>query len=395
MFIPKTHIITLEMAKATPIGVKMVAANLNLLSPKHCYLSAFLLQERRKSESFWTPYLNILPQYFSSFPIFYGAEEKFQLTGSPFLDTISEKAADIEIDYRAVCAVAPEFAAFSIEEFSRMRMAVSSRIFGMDIDGVKTDGFVPLADMLNHRRPRQTSWTYDQKRGGFTIEALEDIQRGDEVLDSYGRKCNYRFLLNYGFINRENDADEYPLKLALDPSDQYFEAKASLVQGQDPFTVRLMASTNEQAFTELFGLLRFLEFDDKRGLAKLIQECTDTETGIFKPTLMLKHSFHNEQRALLRLKAVMEERLSLYSTTLEQDLDLLQTQLAENQRNIVMIRKGEKVILGWYLQLVEVCLPILLSADMKELRSRKKTGTPYDDYISQVVTPLVRAEITG
>lgn len=395
MFIPKAHIITLEMAKATPIGVKMVAANLNLLSPKHCYLSSFLLQERRKSESFWQPYLNILPQYFSSFPIFYTSEEKAQLTGSPFLDTISEKVADIEIDYQAICAIAPEFADFPIEEFSRMRMAVSSRIFGMDIDGVKTDGFVPLADMLNHRRPRQTSWTYDQERGGFTIEALEDIQRGEEVLDSYGRKCNYRFLLNYGFINRDNDADEYPLKLGLDPSDQCFEAKASLVLNQDPFTVRIMASTSEQSFTELFGLLRFLEFDDKRGLAKLIQECTDTETGTFKPTSMLKHSFNNEKRVLLRLKAIMEERLSLYPTTLQQDLDLLQTHLPDNQRNIVMIRKGEKVILTWYLQLVETCLPILLSADVKELRNRKKTGTPYDDYISQVVTPLVRAEITG
>jgi histone-lysine N-methyltransferase SETD3 len=58
-------------------------------------------------------------------------------------------------------------------------MMVSSRIFGITVEGVKTDGFVPLADMLNHRRPKQSSWYYDDNLKGFVIEASEDIQRGD------------------------------------------------------------------------------------------------------------------------------------------------------------------------------------------------------------------------
>ena len=43
-------------------------------------------------------------------------------------------------------------------------MTVSSRIFGISIKGVKTDAFVPLADMLNHRRPKQTSWMYSDEK---------------------------------------------------------------------------------------------------------------------------------------------------------------------------------------------------------------------------------------
>lgn len=58
-------------------------------------------------------------------------------------------------------------------------MMVSSRIFGIQIEGVKTDGFVAYADMLNHRRPRQTTWTYTDEQEGFIIEAMEDIKRGD------------------------------------------------------------------------------------------------------------------------------------------------------------------------------------------------------------------------
>jgi len=69
-------------------------------------------------------------------------------------------------------------------------MMVSSRIFGMNIEGTKTDGFVPMADMLNHKRPKQTTWSYIDAKGGFVIEALHDIQRNEEVFDSYGKKCN-------------------------------------------------------------------------------------------------------------------------------------------------------------------------------------------------------------
>lgn len=52
--------------------------------------------------------------------------------------------------------VAPEFKDFSLEEFSWARMMVASRNFGITIGEVKTDALVPLADMLNHYRPRET-----------------------------------------------------------------------------------------------------------------------------------------------------------------------------------------------------------------------------------------------
>ena len=110
----------------------------------------------------------------------------------------------------------PEYNQFSLKEYGEIRMMVASRIFGIDIEGIKTDGFVAYADMLNHKRPRQTSWTYSDERGGFIIEAVEDIRRGDQVYDSYGKKCNTRFLLNYGFINLENDANEFPIVVKLD-----------------------------------------------------------------------------------------------------------------------------------------------------------------------------------
>jgi histone-lysine N-methyltransferase SETD3 len=61
-------------------------------------------------------------------------------------------------------------------------MAVSSRIFGIKVNKKKTDCFSPLADMLNHKRPRQTQWYYSDEHGAFLIQSLQDIEKGEQVI---------------------------------------------------------------------------------------------------------------------------------------------------------------------------------------------------------------------
>ena len=45
--------------------------------------------------------------------------------------------------------------------------------------------------MLNTGYPKNTVWYYDEKENGFTILAYRDIKKNDELIDSYGKKCNY------------------------------------------------------------------------------------------------------------------------------------------------------------------------------------------------------------
>lgn len=85
LYVPKTHLITLEMAKETLIAKKILSCKLDLLSPKHSFLSTFLLQERRNPNSFWKPYLDVLPEQYTNFPIFFSESELEWLRGSPFL----------------------------------------------------------------------------------------------------------------------------------------------------------------------------------------------------------------------------------------------------------------------------------------------------------------------
>lgn len=73
------------MSKETAISKKIISSKVDLLSPKHSYLSTFLLLEKRNPESYWKPYLDILPSQYDSFPIFYKPEDLDWLQGSPFL----------------------------------------------------------------------------------------------------------------------------------------------------------------------------------------------------------------------------------------------------------------------------------------------------------------------
>ena len=94
-------------------------------------------------------------------------------------------------------------------------------IFGLLVNGHRTSALVPHADMLNHFRPRETKWTFCEETQCFTITTLQSIGRWAQVYDSYGQKCNHRFLLNHGFCVEKNvEVDgfcpnEVPLELGL------------------------------------------------------------------------------------------------------------------------------------------------------------------------------------
>jgi len=76
------------MAYKSPIGRLMYEKGLRqrLISPKHSFLGTYLMQERRKEGSLFSPYLDILPKSLRDFPIFFTEEEKEFLDGSPFLN---------------------------------------------------------------------------------------------------------------------------------------------------------------------------------------------------------------------------------------------------------------------------------------------------------------------
>lgn len=80
--------ITLEMAIESPIGALMHAKNFGkrLKQPHYSFLATYIMEERRNEVSFFSKYIDVFPNAFDNFPIFYTSEELALLEGSPFQD---------------------------------------------------------------------------------------------------------------------------------------------------------------------------------------------------------------------------------------------------------------------------------------------------------------------
>ena len=133
--------------------------------------------------SFHAPYYRILPENFDCFPIFWNEKEMSWLEGSDMCKQIRDRRRNIIFDHHEIARICPEWLdLFSEDDFLWCRTAVGSRNFGININGIKRTTMVPWADMLNHFRPRETSWTFDNSQQGFTMTSLKSLSSGMSCL---------------------------------------------------------------------------------------------------------------------------------------------------------------------------------------------------------------------
>lgn len=372
--IPLKCLITVEMGKGTEIGKAVVASDLPLDAPKHIFLMLFVLTDRHNPTSFFKPYYDILPSSLSNMPIFWTQNELAYLQGSYLLTQIDERKRAIEADYAAIADVAPSLPSVcSVEDFKWARMCVCSRNFGLEVNRVRTAALVPYADMLNHYRPRETKWAFDNGRQAFTITTLQRIAPGAQVFDSYGQKCNHRFLLNYGFAvenNREADGfcpNEVPLDFALRETDPLYSRKLPCWSrdGQSKVKrLRLCVADNEN-MRAAFSLLRVMVANEEE-LVRMLGP-----GNMFKTARDITYpvSLRNEERVLQTLLAKLTDALSAYPTRLEDDQAALACQddpslrPFSNRRHALIQVRGEKEVLSAFRALCATALTLLEVSD--------------------------------
>lgn len=69
--------------------------------------------------------------------------------------------------------------------------------------------------MINHQNPKDSTWQYSDEEKGFLVNSVIDRPAGIEIFDSYGIKCNSRFLLNYGFVEQFNQSTTFVFKVVI------------------------------------------------------------------------------------------------------------------------------------------------------------------------------------
>ena len=403
MTIPKDCLISLETAFETSYGKKIGEFMYNELnSPKHCLLTSFLLYEEKNPK--YKYYFDLLPKDYSNFPIFYTNKELDYLKGSPFLSQILEKKEDMKSDYNKLCEYLPDYKQFSYLKFCEARVLISSRIFGIAINDNKTDVLAPFADLLNHKRPRQTQWYYDDNLESFVIQATENIKEGNEIFDSYGKKTNARFLLNYGFCLDDNDTSEFLLTVVFNDTYPLFDLKKNFFQNEYEFvrTFNLNNNFYESQIIELLSFLRFILFDgDINDLYNAINSSEniyneDTPlTFYYIPPITKELEIH----VLKHLHLLCRKALAKYPTTFEQDQNLYKTKknISFNLRNILLLLMSEKTVLSYFMYFCEYCLELLKLKSQIDVLSKLSTDYKYNDcqfdfYIQEIVLKLITNE---
>ena len=407
MTIPKECLISLETVFETSYGKKInefMYKELN--SPKHCLLSSFLLYEEKNKK--YKYYFDLLPKDYSNFPIFYKNNELEYLKGSPFYAQILEKKEDIKKDYNKLCEHLPDFNQFSFSKFCKARVLISSRIFGISINSKKTDVLVPFADLLNHKRPKQTQWFYDDNLESFVIQAIDDIKEGNEIFDSYGKKTNARFLLNYGFCLEENDTSEYLLNIDFNNNYPLFDIKKQVFRNEfennNNINRNFCLNNNiyESQITELLSFLRFILFDgDINDLYNIFNSNSNEnniEINIFYIPAINKDL---EIKVLKHLHLLCRKSLAKYPTTFEQDQNIYNNKnknnISFNKRNCLLLLMNEKTVLSFYIYFCEYCISLLKLKSQKEVLSKVENDFKYNEcqfefYIQEVILKLYENE---
>ena len=373
--VPLDALMTLDLARGTHMG-KFFTPQLEkkLNSPHHSLLSTFMLTELDKGmNSKWKYYFDFLPVSYNNFPTFYGEKELSLLKGTQFLELIKKKKREMKEDYDLLTNIIPGYTKYDFNLFKKMREVISSRVFGVTIKGKKNDIIAPYADMLNHKRPRQTHWNFDDESNSFIIRGVSNVKKGQEVFDSYGIKCNSRFLLNYGFTVENNEDNEFKIILILNESSPLFKEKMIFLGGKN-YTKKfsLVINNAESKITPFFSFLRFI----------LYSKSNFKDVNTSKPI-----SIENEIILFNKIKELMKNYLSKYPTTLDYDIDYLnknRKKLDFNEYNCYIIRIGEKKILNYYLNMANDILQLLNmnKSDVKKLF--KNMGDKIDNQNSNI-----------
>lgn len=115
---------------------------------------------------------------------------------------------------------------FSMEHLHWARSTFDSRAFQLNIDGTVTMALVPFADMINHGVLSDVIMRHVDPNGGpFVLTTGAELTDGDigrELMMSYGPLQSWELVMSYGFIlpddddgNAINDNDRIPFPIGI------------------------------------------------------------------------------------------------------------------------------------------------------------------------------------
>jgi len=467
IFVDRSEFITPELGLETPVGQAFQyflsqPENLRLVHPEkipHMYLAIYLVmykqglltEDQASDSAARTTYLDTLPSKaaLEHLPLFWNDSMLEELQCSVVKPAVDSRRKEWKQEYLLMqlaiheMGISDPFGAFSLETWYWARSIICSRAF-TDSGNEDHPCLCPYVDMMNHRlQPAngvaeegvlQCSWSIDGE--GYHLQLPTDTaydpkdpKSPPQLLEiSYGSHSSAHFLMNYGFSIIEDDAtlqgeEEVATLSLILPDTCQSKEKETLWEADglgdchsvarnvtigigQPGPMESVLSLCRVASAKRRELLSM-----KRNFVKKDEHYASKKTGNDKLVPQMgatlcrsPFSRANEIRALKMLQLYTKAALKRYSTTLEQDTNLLTTKQvfghpasrllaragavvkammsavgsrqvpftsnleAEDMqwRNAVHVRREEKKILNHYLNLATIGLMYLQHADQDD-----------------------------
>jgi SET domain len=236
-------------------------------------LSLHLLAEAVDCESFFRPYIQVLPAHFSiPFSLPFSAADMMSLQPSIALARAVRTLRSLLMQYTKIYSLLAKLpagnSALSIDVFSfaNFEWAVSVAMTRQNelpsaIPGLPPAlALVPVWDMCNHAAgPHTTSVFLDPATDTAIVEcaAMRTFAEGDAITMRYGQRPNVELLLYSGFIQADNEYDAVPVPVSFDGDDRRENvAKVVLARRQlSEAGLKVASGTDENGFMTLSGVV--------------------------------------------------------------------------------------------------------------------------------------------
>ncbi|XP_026330647.1 histone-lysine N-methyltransferase setd3 [Hyposmocoma kahamanoa] len=199
-------------------------------------LALFVLLEKNNPESFWKPYIDALPDKYSTI-LYFTPDELAELKPSPVFESSLKLYRSIARQYAYFYNKIHTLDISGLKNlqdlftFDNYRWAVSTvmtRQNNIQMSNADITAFIPLWDMCNHEHGKITT-EYNKELNQGECYALRDFQPGEQIFIFYGARPNADLFLHNGFVYPHNQHDSLSLALGVSSSDPLRDTKLALL----------------------------------------------------------------------------------------------------------------------------------------------------------------------
>ncbi|KAI4495742.1 hypothetical protein M0802_008365 [Mischocyttarus mexicanus] len=314
-------------------------------------LAIALLVEKYKENSKWKPYFDILPTSYNTV-LYMNLFEMKKLKGSLTLEVALKQVRNITRQYTyfnrvfqngndAVSNLLRDI--FSYDDYIWAVSTVMTRqnLIPSEDGSSMIHALIPMWDMCNHEEGRITTG-FNTTSDCCECYAMRNFKKGEQIFISYGSRTNSDFLVHSGFVCLENKKDGVRIPLGISTSDPLRKERIELLDKLGlPATGKFLLEAGTVPISD--SLLAFLRVFNMRKAELTHWLKSDKVTDLKHIDCALDTIVEESVMKFLldRLKLL----LAKYPSTIEEDLEKLNTRLPKMQRLIVQLRVSEMKIL--------------------------------------------------